>query len=58
MQYVDANELIAYFDSKGFCWAQFPQKLILPHIPVKCHVFFERQVAIPMLKVMGICNGI
>ncbi|XP_054059122.1 uncharacterized protein LOC128910195 [Rissa tridactyla] len=42
VQYVDANEKIAYFDQKGFSWAQFPQKLILPSIPIKRHVFLER----------------
>lgn len=56
VQYLAANDMIAYY--KDFCWAQFPQKLILPSVSAKSHIFFERQVAIPMLQVMGIYNGI
>lgn len=56
VQYLAAKDMIAYY--KDFCWAQFPQKLILPSVSAKSHIFFERQVAIPMLQVMGICNGI
>lgn len=38
MQYVAASHMIAYY--KDFCWAQFPQKLILPSVSVKSRIFF------------------
>lgn len=38
VQYVAASDTIAYY--KDFCWAQLPQKLILPSVSVKSHIFF------------------